>query len=188
MIESLWSSLKSGPELRPLSSARADECASPDVSDVQSLDRGIVCGSLSRSVNWSVQRANGDRFGLRRGCPSTRVTEELAQGTIRLIALDAACHERASRSAVSRMACLAEARGRIETAHLRQGYGGQSSPDIRAKVGGGAGIRTRVRKYILAGIYDAYPRLKSRSRREAAARTARSQPQRNLAATVQGNR
>ena len=54
--------------------------------------------------------------------------------------------------------------------------------------GGGAGIRTRVRKYILAGIYDAYPRLKSRSRREAAARTARSQPQRNLAATVQGNR
>ena len=28
--------------------------------------------------------------------------------------------------------------------------------------GGGAGIRTRVRKYILAGIYDAYPLLKSR--------------------------
>jgi hypothetical protein len=27
------------------------------------------------------------------------------------------------------------------------------------KNGGGAGIRTRVRKYILAGIYDAYPPL-----------------------------
>src|SRR5262245_23390188 len=44
----------------------------------------------------------------------------------------------------------------------------------RAKVtresnGGGAGICTRVRKYIPAGIYDAYPLLKSRSRREEAA-------------------
>ena len=59
---------------------------------------------------------------------------------------------------------------------------------MRAKVGGGAGIRTRVRKYILAGIYDAYPRLISRSRREDAAKTAGSQLQRSLAATVRSNR
>jgi predicted nucleic acid-binding protein len=32
----------------------------------------------------------------------------------------------------------------------------------RAKVGGGGGIRTRVRKYIPAGIYDAYPLLNCR--------------------------
>ena len=43
--------------------------------------------------------------------------------------------------------------------------------------GGGAGSCTRVRKYIPAGIYDAYPLLKCRSRREEAARTAGSQPQ-----------
>jgi hypothetical protein len=34
--------------------------------------------------------------------------------------------------------------------------------------GGGAGICTRVRKYIPAGIYDAYPPLSSRARREEA--------------------
>jgi hypothetical protein len=38
--------------------------------------------------------------------------------------------------------------------------------------GGGAGSCTRVRKYIPAGIYDAYPLLKCRARREEAARTA----------------
>ena len=47
------------------------------------------------------------------------------------------------------------------------------SPSINI---GGAGSCTRVRKYIPAGIYDAYPRLKCRPRREAAARTAGSQP------------
>jgi hypothetical protein len=66
--------------------------------------------------------------------------------------------------------------GKSETARLRQGYGGQPSPELRAKVGG-AGIRTRVRKYFPAGIYDAYPRLKSRFRREDPAKTAGSQPQ-----------
>jgi hypothetical protein len=35
---------------------------------------------------------------------------------------------------------------------------------------GGAGICTRVRKYIPAGIYDAYPPLKCRARREEAAK------------------
>jgi hypothetical protein len=39
--------------------------------------------------------------------------------------------------------------------------------------GGGGGIRTRVRKYIPAGIYDAYPLLKSRLRREEAAKNRR---------------
>ena len=46
----------------------------------------------------------------------------------------------------------------------------------RESNGGGAGICTRVRKYIPAGIYDAYPLLKCRSRREEAARTAGNQP------------
>src|ERR671936_596527 len=48
----------------------------------------------------------------------------------------------------------------------------------RAKlIDGGAGSCTRVRKYIPAGIYDAYPLLDCRSRRREAARTAESQPQ-----------
>ena len=53
---------------------------------------------------------------------------------------------------------------------------------------GGAGICTRVRKYIPAGIYDAYPPLKSRLRRQAAAGTAGSQLQKHLAAIVRSTR
>ncbi len=121
-----------------------------------------------------------------RNRPPSRVA--LRRGTIRRVVSERGPAMSEPRNAASRMACQPKLGGRIRTAHLRQGYGGHPSPGSRAKVGGGAGIRTRVRKYILAGIYDAYPRLKSRSRREAAARTARSQPQRSLAATVQGNR
>ena len=39
---------------------------------------------------------------------------------------------------------------------------------VRESNGGGAGICTRVRKYIPAGIYDAYPPLSCRARREEA--------------------
>jgi hypothetical protein len=46
----------------------------------------------------------------------------------------------------------------------------------RESNGGGAGSCTRVRKYIPAGIYNAYPLLICRPRREEAARTAGSQP------------
>ena len=47
----------------------------------------------------------------------------------------------------------------------------------RAKlIDGGAGSCTRVRKYIPAGLYDAYPLLMCRARREEAARTAGRQP------------
>ena len=59
--------------------------------------------------------------------------------------------------------------------------------DERLKNGGGAGSCTRVRKYILAGIYDAYPLLsvapgvKKRKNRRAPV------PE-NLAATVQDDR
>ena len=55
--------------------------------------------------------------------------------------------------------------------------------------GGGGGIRTRVRKHIPAGIYDAYPLLKRvapdvKKQR----RTARSQPRKSLAADVRDGR
>jgi hypothetical protein len=53
----------------------------------------------------------------------------------------------------------------------------RESRRAKTKIGGGGGIRTRVRKHIPAGIYDAYPLLKSRSRREEAAKTAGNQPQ-----------
>ena len=49
-------------------------------------------------------------------------------------------------------------------------------PSFIRKVGGGAGSCTRVRKYIPAGIYDAYPLLNCRARREETARTAGRQP------------
>jgi len=52
------------------------------------------------------------------------------------------------------------------------------------KVIGGGGIRTRVRKYIPAGIYDAYPLLMCRSRREEAAKNRRKPTPENLAADV----
>ena len=53
------------------------------------------------------------------------------------------------------------------TARAQRGWAAKRGP-IRAKLknGGGAGSCTRVRKYIPAGIYDAYPRLKCRARRE----------------------
>ena len=51
--------------------------------------------------------------------------------------------------------------------------------------GGGGGIRTRVRKHIPAGIYDAYPLLMCRTRREEAARTAECQP-RKISPTPSG--
>ena len=51
--------------------------------------------------------------------------------------------------------------------------------------GGGAGSCTRVRKYIPAGIYDAYPLLMCRLRRREAARTAGSQP-RKISPAVSG--
>jgi hypothetical protein len=41
---------------------------------------------------------------------------------------------------------------------------------------GGAGICTRVRKYILAGIYDAYPPLQCRARREEAEKPPGANP------------
>jgi hypothetical protein len=53
--------------------------------------------------------------------------------------------------------------------------------------GGGAGICTRVRKYILAGLYDAYPLLKSRSRRREAAKNRREPAPEDLAADVRNH-
>jgi len=51
-------------------------------------------------------------------------------------------------------------------------------------INGGAGICTRVRKYIPAGIYDAYPLLKSRSRREEAANNRRKPAPENLVTDI----
>ena len=56
------------------------------------------------------------------------------------------------------------------------GNEGLSPPFLFEEIGGGAGSCTRVRKYIPAGIYDAYPPLICRPRREEAARTAGGQP------------
>lgn len=56
----------------------------------------------------------------------------------------------------------------------------QPSRELRAKAGGGGGIRTRVRKYIPAGIYDAYPLLNCRPRREEAAKNRREPTPENL--------
>ena len=58
----------------------------------------------------------------------------------------------------------------------------------RESNGGGAGICTRVRKYIPAGIYDAYPLLKFRSRREEAAKYRRKLALENLIIDVQRGR
>jgi primosomal replication protein N len=55
-----------------------------------------------------------------------------------------------------------------------------------AKAGGG-GIRTRVRKYIPAGIYDAYLLLKFRFRRKEAANNRRKLAPESLAANVRDN-
>ena len=46
------------------------------------------------------------------------------------------------------------------------GNEGLHPPSLLKESGGGAGSCTRVRKYLLAGIYDAYPPLKCRARRE----------------------
>jgi hypothetical protein len=61
------------------------------------------------------------------------------------------------------------------------------APKARAKSGGG-GIRTRVRKYIPAGIYDAYLLLNCRSRREEAAKNRRKPAPENLIADVRDAR
>jgi hypothetical protein len=45
--------------------------------------------------------------------------------------------------------------------------------------GGGAGSCTRVRKHILAGIYDAYPRLLCRTRREDPEKPAGTNPEKS---------
>ena len=73
---------------------------------------------------------------------------------------------------------------RMEAVRTTAGQRGLGEPSTRrapaiarrAKVGGGAGSCTRVRKYIPAGIYDAYPLLKCRSRRKETARAAGNQP------------
>jgi hypothetical protein len=49
----------------------------------------------------------------------------------------------------------------------------------RESNGGGAGICTRVRKYILAGIYGAYPPLSCRSRREEAEQPPGTNPEKS---------
>jgi hypothetical protein len=45
--------------------------------------------------------------------------------------------------------------------------------------GGGAGIRTPVRKYVPAGIYDAYPPLSCRARREEAEQPPGTNPEKS---------
>src|SRR5215211_2023817 len=64
-----------------------------------------------------------------------------------------------------------------------------TSTPVRAeeRCGGGGGIRTRVRKYILARIYDAYLLLKSRPRREEAAKNRQEPAPVGLAADVRNN-
>ena len=79
---------------------------------------------------------------------------------------------------------------------------GKRAPEARARsevgnvkrappsgvINGGGGIRTRVRKYIPAGIYDAYPLLNCRVRREEAAKNRRKPAPENLAADVRSVR
>jgi hypothetical protein len=81
----------------------------------------------------------------------------LAQGTIRV----------APGSRVESQASAAKA-----AASAQRGGESKGAPPSDV-INGGAGICTRVRKYIPAGIYDAYPLLKSRSRRQEAANKRR---------------
>jgi hypothetical protein len=60
----------------------------------------------------------------------------------------------------------------------------ERGPEGAESNGGGGGIRTRVRKYLPAGIYDAYPLLKCRSRRGEAAKNRRKPTPENLIADV----
>ena len=68
---------------------------------------------------------------------------------------------------------------RVGEFRLRQGYGGQAEGRSPSEEYGGAGSCTRVRKYIPAGIYDAYPRLKCRARREDAEKPAGTNPEKS---------
>ena len=54
---------------------------------------------------------------------------------------------------------------------------GLKGPPVIEGNGGGGGSRTRVRKHIPAGIYDAYPRLDCRARREDAEKPAGTNPE-----------
>ena len=63
-------------------------------------------------------------------------------------------------------------KGPSRACHERGPEGAESS-------GGGGGIRTRVRKYIPAGIYDAYPPLKCRTRREEAEKPPGTRPEKS---------
>ena len=68
------------------------------------------------------------------------------------------------------------------------GSGHHSPRSLRSRANsGGAGICTRVRKYIPAGIYDAYPLLKSRSRRREAAKNRRKPAPESLVTGVRDN-
>ena len=53
-----------------------------------------------------------------------------------------------------------------------------AAADVR-RSGGGGGIRTRVRTYLLAGIYDAYPALKCRTRREETEKPPGTRPEKS---------
>ena len=55
----------------------------------------------------------------------------------------------------------------------------ERGPEGAESNGGGGGIRTRVRKYIPAGIYDAYPPLKCRARREEAEKPPGTNPEKS---------
>ena len=59
------------------------------------------------------------------------------------------------------------------------GKTGREAPVFLGKDGGGAGSCTRVRKYIPAGIYDAYPCLKCRARREDPEKPAGTNPEKS---------
>jgi hypothetical protein len=109
---------------------------------------------------------------LRSGSARTRAQHAIRELTVGTAGAPAAASPRRSESRAFPMRSIGceRPRARSEAGKLR------GPRRAKFEIGGGAGSCTRVRKYIPAGIYDAYPRLKCRSRREGAARTAGSQP------------
>src|SRR5262249_59020690 len=75
--------------------------------------------------------------------------------------------------------CRREASG-SSSPSAQRARGGEAGPRASEVMsGGGAGSCTRVRKYIPAGIYDAYPRLKCRARRGEAAKPPGANPEKS---------
>ena len=98
--------------------------------------------------------------------------ERSENGVLRLaLSLDARSGQFSLEGAALRASELGLKHGACSERACRPAEGG-----TKASRTGGGGIRTRVRKHIPAGIYDAYPRLKCRSPREDTEKPLRANP------------